>query len=76
MMNHVNMSSAACAMTFFYLKVCYELTGLFYLYLAWLFRKVGNLANDGIKLASSSTGKCSAEPEHGLEHEAKGGTIR
>lgn len=38
--------------------------------------KVGNLANDGIKLASSSNGKCSAEPEDGLEYEAKGGTLR
>lgn len=38
--------------------------------------KVGNLANDGIKLASSSHGRCSAEPDDGLEHEAKGGTMR
>lgn len=37
--------------------------------------QVGNLANDGIKLATGS-GKCSAEPEDGLEEEAKGGTLR
>lgn len=37
--------------------------------------QVGNLANDGIKLASGSR-KCSAEPQDGLEAEAKGGTLR
>lgn len=38
-------------------------------------KKVGNLANDGIKLAATR-GKCTAEPEDGLEQEAKGGTLR
>lgn len=38
--------------------------------------QVGNLANDGFKLASGGSGKCSAEPEDGLEAEAKGGTLR
>lgn len=37
--------------------------------------QVGNLANDGIKLATG-TGKCSAEPDDGLEEEAPGGTLR
>lgn len=40
-----------------------------------LYFQVGNLANDGIKLATGS-GKCSIEPEDGLEAEAKGGTLR
>lgn len=38
--------------------------------------QVGNLANDGVKLASSANGKCSSQPEDGLEQEAKGGTLR
>lgn len=38
-------------------------------------QKVGNLANDGMKLATTR-GKCTAEPEDGLEQEAKGGTLR
>lgn len=38
-------------------------------------KKVGNLANDGIKLATAP-GKCTAEPDDGLEQEAKGGTLR
>lgn len=36
---------------------------------------MGNLANDGVKLAAGN-GKCSAEPQDGLEVEAKGGTLR
>lgn len=39
-------------------------------------KQVGNLANDGIKLASLKAGNCSAEPDDGLEHEANGGTLR
>lgn len=38
-------------------------------------QKVGNLANDGVKLAATP-GKCTAEPDDGLEQEAKGGTLR
>lgn len=34
------------------------------------------MANDGFKLASGGSGKCSAEPEDGLEVEAQGGTLR
>lgn len=41
----------------------------------WYARQVGNLANDGVKLASGNR-KCSAEPQDGLEVEAKGGTLR
>lgn len=37
--------------------------------------QVGNLANDGVKLATGR-GKCSAEPSDGLEKEATGGTLR
>lgn len=37
--------------------------------------QVGNLANDGVKLATDSK-KCSATPDDGLEREASGGTIR
>lgn len=37
--------------------------------------QVGNLANDGVKLATG-TRKCSAEPQDGLEAEANGGTLR
>lgn len=40
--------------------------------------QVGNLANDGVKLGTSShTGRrCSADPHDGLEEESKGGTVR
>ncbi|GAB0090157.1 protein tincar-like [Sergentomyia squamirostris] len=37
--------------------------------------KIGNLANDGVKLGSGA-GRCSMEPPDGLEEEAKGGTLR
>lgn len=52
----------------------YLFTTLTFLSLARL-SQVGNLANDGIKLATG-TGKCSAEPDDGLEEEAPGGTLR
>lgn len=40
--------------------------------------QVGNLANDGVKLGTSShtVRRCSADPHDGLEEESKGGTVR
>ncbi|XP_037924160.1 protein tincar isoform X3 [Hermetia illucens] len=38
--------------------------------------KVGNLANDGIKLGTMAHSRCSISPHDGLEEEAKGGTVR
>ncbi|XP_055378155.1 protein tincar isoform X2 [Condylostylus longicornis] len=38
--------------------------------------KVGNLANDGIKLATIPNRKCSMTPHDGLEEESSGGTLR
>ncbi|KAI9576059.1 hypothetical protein GQX74_014542 [Glossina fuscipes] len=41
------------------------------------FYKVGNLANDGIKLATGAKERrCSMIPHDGLEEEARGGTLR
>ncbi|XP_055853102.1 protein tincar [Episyrphus balteatus] len=38
--------------------------------------KVGNLANDGVKLAGLTEKRCSLSPHDGLVEEARGGTLR
>lgn len=38
--------------------------------------QIGNLANDGVKLATKTPSRCSADPHDGLEEESKGGTVR
>ncbi|XP_011211158.2 protein tincar [Bactrocera dorsalis] len=57
------------------------LSGVVFILLPFFFAsavfKVGNLANDGIKLATGSKERrCSMSPHDGLEEEARGGTLR
>ncbi|XP_053969445.1 protein tincar [Anastrepha ludens] len=57
------------------------LSGVVFILLPFFFTsavfKVGNLANDGIKLATGSKERrCSMSPHDGLEEEARGGTLR
>lgn len=43
----------------------------------WTTRQVGNLANDGIKLATGARERrCTLSPHDGLEEESRGGTLR
>ncbi|XP_075144961.1 transmembrane protein tincar [Haematobia irritans] len=57
------------------------LSGLVFILLPFFFTsavfKVGNMANDGVKLATSfREQRCSMSPHDGLEEESRGGTLR
>ncbi|XP_013099153.2 protein tincar [Stomoxys calcitrans] len=57
------------------------LSGLVFILLPFFFTsavfKVGNMANDGVKLATSiKEQRCSMSPHDGLEEESRGGTLR